>query len=261
MLAVATRAEGKFSLSLDGANVPLGAPVASDVDGTLAIQSAQVGPGAGAEPVLNAIKQVRSFLDGGASAAAGDDPNRGWMVLPKQDVVFRVHDGVVTNEGLRIGIGDVVITTSGRVAIESQQINLLVSIPMQDSWFKRQDGFFASLKGQTITIPVDGTLTQPRLDSRVIQDLGKQLAGNALRGVIGQQLERGLQGIGGAQPGNTQPGATQPGTPAGGQPRGLEGILQGGLGQGLNRIFGQPPAQPQPQQPQPQQPATPTRPR
>ena len=39
------RAEGKFSLSLEGANVPLAAPLASSAAGTLSIQSAQIGPG------------------------------------------------------------------------------------------------------------------------------------------------------------------------------------------------------------------------
>jgi hypothetical protein len=80
-----------------------------------------------------------------------------------------------------------------------------------------------------VQIPIDGTLTQPRLDTRVLQNLGKQLAGSAMQGAIGKQLERG-QGLLNKE---LQRG---------------EGLLQGELGQGLNRLFG------------PRQPAPPTQP-
>ena len=45
LLADATEAEGKFSLNLEGASVPLFTPLASSVQGGLAIHGAQVGPG------------------------------------------------------------------------------------------------------------------------------------------------------------------------------------------------------------------------
>jgi hypothetical protein len=235
LVAEATRAEGKFSLSLQGADVPLSSPLTSDVAGTLAIHNAQIGPGPLAQQYLGLARQLRSFFDSAAGAAAADNQDRGWLVLPQQDVLFEVRDGTVRNRGLKMTVGDVVITTEGSVEIESQRINLVATIPLQDSWFKKQDSVFAALKGQTLQIPVDGTLTQPRLDTKVLQNLGKQLAGSAVQGVIGKQLERG-QGLLNKEL----------------QQRG-EGLLQGELGQGLNRLFGpRPPQQPpQPQQPPP----------
>ena len=195
MLADATRAEGKFSLSLnDAANVPLSAPLASNVNGTLAIQSAQIGPGPLPQQFLGVVKQVRSFFDA-AGGAAGDDQNRGWLVLPQQDVQFEVRDGVVYNRGLKMSLGDVVITTEGSVAIESQQINLLAKIPIQESWIKRQDGLLGSLKGQTLEIPVTGTLKQPRLDTKVLQTWASSLPARALQGAAGKLLERGSAGV------------------------------------------------------------------
>jgi hypothetical protein len=131
-----------------------------------------------------------------------------------------------------MSLGDVVVTTEGSVAIATQQLNLVASIPIQESWLRQKDGLLAGLKGQTIQIPVTGTLTQPRLDTKVLQNLGKQLAGSAVQGVIGKQLERG-QGLLNKE-----------------MQRG-EGLLQNELGQGLNRLFGprQPTPQPAPQQP------------
>lgn len=236
MVADATRAEGKFSLSLEGANVPITAPMTSSVAGTLAIQSAQIGPGPMAQQFLGVIKQVKSFFSsaGGDAAAASDSQTQGWLLLPQQDVFFEVQNGLVRNRGLKMTLGDVVITTEGTVGIESQQINLVTTIPIQDSWIKKQEGFLGSLKGQVLQIPVTGTLRQPKLDTRILQNLGKQLAGSAVQGVIGQQLEKRLGAAGGTD------GLLKQG----------EGLLQGELGQGLNRLFGpKTPANPAPATP------------
>jgi hypothetical protein len=233
MLADATRAEGTFSLSLEGANVPISAPLTSNAAGTLAIESAQIGPGPMLQQLSGVLKQVRSFIDGGAGSA-GDGQVQGWLTLPKQDVLFEVRDGVVKNQGFKIAIGDVVISTEGTVGIETQQINLVATIPFVDSWFKRTDGIFAALKGKSLPISITGTFSQPRLDMRALENLTKQFAGSAVRGVIEKGLERGLQGAGlpgtGAQGNGTQGGN-------GLLQRG-EGLLQGEIGQGLKGLFG-----------------------
>src|SRR5262249_59140922 len=72
LVAEATRAQGKFSLSLQGADVPLSAPLASDLAGTLAIQSAQIGPGPLAQQYLGLARQLRSFFDTAAAATPAD---------------------------------------------------------------------------------------------------------------------------------------------------------------------------------------------
>jgi len=187
----------------------------------LSIQSAQIGPGPLPQQFLGVIKQVKSFFDsaGAGSAATGESQSQSWLLLPQQDVFFEVQDGMVKNRGLKMSLGDVVITTEGSVGIESQQINLITTIPITDGWIKKQEGYLGSLKGQVLTIPVTGTLRQPKLDTRILQTLGKQLAGSAVQGVINKQLEKGVQG---------GENLLQKG----------EGLLQNELGQGLNRLFG-----------------------
>jgi hypothetical protein len=220
LVAEATRAEGTFSLSLQGAAIPLKAPMASDVAGTLAIHSAQVGPGALAQQYLGMARQIRGLFDAGAPAAAAD-PNRNWLIMPQQDVTFEVKDGAVHHRGLTMTVKDVVITTQGSVGIETQEINLVASVPLQESWFKKQEGFVAALKGQTLQIPIRGTLTHPKVDGRILENLGKQLAGSAVQGVLDRQIERG------------------------------QGLLQRELGKGLDRLFGPPPQPPPSPAPQP----------
>jgi translocation and assembly module TamB len=218
MVAQATRAEGKFSLSLEHADVPLNLPMGTTAAGTLAIETAEIGPGPLPQQFLGVVRQLRTFLASG-TAAGNNGPADGWIVLPKQDVVFSVRDGFVENKGLTMSLGDVSITTAGSVGIETQQINLVASIPLQDSWIQRKDGLLDGLKGQPLRVPITGTLSQPHFNLREFEDLGKKLAGAAARKEINKQVDKALQG---------ENGLLKQG----------EKLLPGGLGQGINQFFG-----------------------
>jgi hypothetical protein len=143
------------------------------------------------------------------------------------------------------------IITQGSVNIQTEEIDLVASIPVKESWFKGKDGIFASLKGQSIQIPIKGTLNRPPELRGMIGAILRQTAGSAVRGLLNNPLERGQQllnqelqqgqGLLQRELGQGQPqGQT-------GQAQG-QGFLQRELGQGLNRLFG------------PQQPATPAAP-
>ena len=107
---------------------------------------------------------------------------------------------------------------------------------MPESLFGSREGLLAAFKGQTLEIPFHGSFNRPPDLRKALVSLLQQNAGSAVRNVIGNQIERRLQGEG---------GLLQRG----------EGLLQGGLGQGLNRLFG--PTQPPPPQPLPTQPPPP----
>jgi hypothetical protein len=240
LLAEATRAEGKFSVSLEGADIPVSAPMRSSIAGNLAIHTAQIGPGPLAQQYVTMYQQLRSMLQPAGTAAASEaEANRGLLVMPKQDVQFEVREGAVYHRGLQLTIGNTVITTEGSVGIQSQELNLVTSVPLQESWFKNQATLAAALKGKSLTIPVRGTLSQPRLDLKSINDLTKQLAGAAMQGAVNKQIERG-QGI---LTKEIEKG---------------QGALQNELSKGLNKLFG--PLQPQPTAPAAPQPNAPVRP-
>jgi hypothetical protein len=94
---------------------------------------------------------------------------------------------------------------------------LLASVPIQESWLTKAPPYLAGLKGKTLQIPISGTISQPKLDARVLEHLTKQLAGSAVQGVVDQQLQNG------------------------------QNLLKDELGKGLNRLFG--PLQPKPPAP------------
>jgi hypothetical protein len=220
LLADATEAEGKFSLNLEGASVPLFTPLASTVQGGLAIHGAQVGPGPLAKQYLAMARQVRSLMD--PTAAQGDNYGR-WLLLPEHNVGFAVQDGIVSHDGLTMTAQNFVMTTKGHVRIEDQAIDLDANIPIQDAWFKKkeQQTLLGGLHGKAIPVKITGSLSQPKLDTKAYQDFGKQLAGSAVQGfleknqpkvqgLIDKEAGKLLEGFFGPKP---KP-ATAPTTPA-----------------------------------------------
>ena len=111
--------------------------------------------------------------------------------------------------------------------MQTEEFNLLASVPLPESLFRGREGLLASLKGQTLQLPIQGSFNKPLNLGKLVADIVKQNTAGAVQNIIGRQLERGMRG---------------------------EGLLPGEIGQGLNRLFG--PRQPQqpPQQPPPNPP-------
>ncbi len=228
LLADATSAEGNFSLSLAGAQVPLFDPLASSVEGTLAIHGAQVGPGPLAKQYLEMGRQLKAIVD--PASASGDNYGR-WLLLPEHNVAFAVRDGLVSHDGLTVTAQNFALTTKGHVRITDQAIDLDANIPIQDAWLKKDSsGLLASLRGQAVPLKVVGTLSQPRFDGRPLQNLTQQLAGSAFQGLVDKNATK-LQGAIGKETEKLQ-GAI------GKETEKLQGALDKEAGKLLEGLFG-----------------------
>lgn len=197
LLADATRSEGRFSMSLDRARVPLRNLELGDVRGQLQIHSAQVGPGPHAKDIVALAQQIRGLLGGGA-APTNTNAGGTWMKLPEQQVVFSVQDGRVHHDRLVVTIGDVEIQTSGSVGFD-ESLDLVAQIPVQDAWIA-DEPLLSTMRGTVLRIPVQGTMDQPRLDTRVLDDLGREAVRGAAGRLLENELERGLRGLFGPRP-------------------------------------------------------------
>ena len=191
LLADATRAEGKFSVGLSGAAVPLTQPEKADVAGSLVIHRAEVGPGPLAQQYLALARQVRGLVERNPNIAPLIDPEKGVLVLPEQQLDFQVIDGRVHHRGLKMTVKDVVITTHGSVGFD-QTIDLVANIPVQDSWVQSGSPL-AALRGQSIAIPIRGDLKNPKPDAKALADLGTNLIRGAAQNAIEKELNKGLQ--------------------------------------------------------------------
>jgi hypothetical protein len=191
LVADATSAEGLLSLRVAQAEVPLIAPRAAIADGTLSILRAHLGPGPLARQMLTLVNTVLALAEPGRAAGGALDVNAHWIELPEQNVPFRVENGRVTHQNLTMQVGEVTVRTSGWVAF-NQRMDLMAEVPVLDRWVANQP-YLAGLRGQTLKIAVRGTLQQPVLDQRALQDITQQTLRGAAQGYLQQELQRQLQ--------------------------------------------------------------------
>jgi hypothetical protein len=87
-------------------------------------------------------------------------------------------------------IGDVTIRSQGSVGFD-ETISLTLNVPIPDAWIGNQP-LLAGLKGQTLQVPITGTLTRPQMDQRAIAGLSQQLLQGAAQQAIGGELNKAL---------------------------------------------------------------------
>jgi hypothetical protein len=190
LLADAATADGLISLRVARAELPMIAPRQAAAAGVLSIHRGQIGPGPLARQLLTVASTIQTLVDPrGANRQL--QPNANWVVLPEQAVSFRVSDGQVAHQDLTMLVGDITIRTRGWVGF-NQQLGLVAEVPMQDRWVASQP-YLAGLRGQTIKIPIRGTLQQPNVDQRALQQIAGQTVRGAAEGLLQQELRKQLE--------------------------------------------------------------------
>jgi hypothetical protein len=187
LLAEATEADGRFSLDLHDASIPLATPTTGRLRGQLQIHQARVRPGPLAREFLSVAQQIKNLTRRGNSSRIFD-PERSVVSMPSQQIHFRLHDGQVDHEGLVMHIGDVEVRTAGWVSL-NERLAVTAHIPIQDDWIDDQR-LLAGLRGQVLTIPVTGTLPNPKLDSTALGQLTRKAVVGAAEGFLQQELEK-----------------------------------------------------------------------
>ncbi|MEX2092446.1 MAG: hypothetical protein WD971_07200, partial [Pirellulales bacterium] len=190
VLAGATRSEGQFSLELNAARVPLADPKKADVAGQLAVHAVRVVPGPMAKQWVELAQQVEAITKHRDLASLGQRQPVTLLSIQDQQVNFRVVDGRVYHQGMQIQVGDVVMRTEGSVGFD-ETVSLLVHVPIQDKWIEGQ-ALLVGLKGQSLTIPISGTLRQPKMDQSAVAGLSQQLLQGAAQQAIGGELNKAL---------------------------------------------------------------------
>lgn len=190
VLAGATQSEGQFSLTLANARVPLGNTIKADVAGQLAVHAVRVVPGPMAKQWVELAQQIEAIAKKRDLASLGQRQPVTLLSVQDQQVNFRVVDGRVYHQGMQFQVGDVVMQTEGSVGFD-QTVALVVSVPVQDKWIDGQ-ALLVGLKGQSLKIPISGTLSQPRMDQSAVAGLSQQLLQGAAQQAIGGELNKAL---------------------------------------------------------------------
>lgn len=203
ILADITAVEGKFSLALaDTAAIPLAAPIDSEVHGSLSVHNVQVGPGPLAREIIGMAMMIQSIVKN--SPAPNDaQASKLWVALPEQQIPFHWKQRRVYHEKLVMQVQDVTLVTRGSVGMD-QSLDLVAEVPIRDEWVAA-NRYLASLKGQKLQIPINGSLTAPRVDRRVFQQITTQAISNSANKLLEQELSRGLDRL--LKPRTTNPPA------------------------------------------------------
>lgn len=197
--ADAARIEGTFSAELQEAVVSIDDPRQTRMQGRLDVQEVRMNAGPLADQMIASARQLQALA---AIGRPVQPPRTGrtLVTLPAQMVEFQVNDGIVRHRALRMQVDRAEVVTSGEVTLGGR-LDLIAQVPLDASWLGAD---LRGLAGQKLTLPIDGTLSRPSLDSagvrRVVADLGaraaQEAAGNFLQEQLGrgqQQLEQGLQ--------------------------------------------------------------------
>ena len=157
--------------------------------GQLTVHSVRVVPGPMAQQWVGSAQQIESLVKRRDPAAA---PGQQVTLLSMKDqqVNFRVVDGRVHHQNMEFQVGDVTTALAGLGRLRRNgRAHALV--PIQDAWIAKEP-LLSGLKGQSLQIPISGTLSRPQMDQQAVAGLTQQLLQGAAQQAIGGELNKAL---------------------------------------------------------------------
>jgi len=180
-LAKVTRAGGAFSLDLEECRVPLDLPRQGDVVGRLTLHEIKAGPG----PMVEQVATLFGLPDANQLAS-------------EQVVFFQLKDERVYHKDLTFKVGPMGIGTEGYVNLPDQALDLTLGVRLPE-FANRTAPLRGALSGESLSLPIRGTLARPELDRSVLRDSGLGVLSGVLDSLIrGQKIspeaiQRGLR--------------------------------------------------------------------
>ena len=184
LAADATAAEGRFSVDSEGVKVPLLDPMKMEANAIVTLHRVRVGAGPLAQQLIGSAKQLQTLL---RPDKVNDRTYDTWLEMSEQAIPVNVKDGRVHHDGLRFSHDDIVIQTKGSVGLD-QTVNMVAEIPIADDWLGGNE-YLVGLKGQSLSIPITGTVSRPVLDRSAIQNFSRQIAQQAATGAINKVVQ------------------------------------------------------------------------
>lgn len=176
VLAGVTQAQGQFSIDLDGCSIPLASPKQGDLAGRFTVHSVQIGPG----PL---VQELAVLMNRGAPAA-----------LTRESVVdFRMVQGRIYHRGLELVFPEFTLKTYGSVGLD-ESLAIMAELPIPPKWLGN-NSIGQALQGQTIQLPIGGTLKNPKIDQKALSQANAQLFQNTATGILKQELFKGLDKV------------------------------------------------------------------
>lgn len=194
VLADATRTGGRFSLRLDGARLPVGAPGAGTVAGRLSMHEVVLGPGPLAVNVLQSLPLKLP-------------PPPAILFADEAHVDFRLADRRVWHQGLEFGLPlakpgqRLDVESSGSVGLDDGSLDLALRLPIPAD-LPQDRPLLAALAGKQVSVGIAGVLGEPKV---VFDGSIKAAAGEVLADFIDNIRGRPRPGPAGGESPVTRP--------------------------------------------------------
>ena len=126
-------------------------------------------------------------------------------------VLFELRDQRVYHRDLKFKVGPMGIGTEGYVSLPDQRLELTLGVRLPE-FANRTAPLRGALSGETLNLPIRGTLAKPELDRTVLRDSGLGLLSGVLNSLLNgekvtpEAIEQGLRQGGLLKGGNTSPG-------------------------------------------------------
>ena len=190
LAANTTRISGTIGADIDEGVIVIDQPDQSRVTGRLNIAGVEMAAGPMANQIINGIGQLKS-LTTLLSGQSSETRPRTLVSMPPQTVDFSVNQGIVTHDRLFLEIDRAQVVTSGRVSMDGR-LDMVAQVKLQSGWLGND---LQSLAGQFVTLPIDGTLTRPSLDSSGVAEVVRQLGGRAVQSTAENYLQKQLNRV------------------------------------------------------------------
>ena len=180
VLAQAVNVEGLVSLQINETEIPLGHLDKAKISGSLFLKDVA----ATGSPLM---QELFVITEGKATLEIAKDT----------EVKFRVENGRVYHENLRVQLPGMLVTTSGSVGFD-RTLAITAEMPLPPNVLKNKvvADYIAT---QTIRVPIGGTLDKPKIDrdavNREIAQLVSKSATKSVEKEINKQIDKGLNGL------------------------------------------------------------------
>ncbi len=194
VLSQVTRAQGTFSVDIEGGKLTFGSARDCDIAGHLVTDQACVQAGPLAQQFALLADRIGQLLI--TPGAAPPQTTAVLVNLNNENVDFRVVGGRVYHRNLRFKMGLLDIITQGSVGFDDS-LEMLAEVAIDENLLANRP-LLKDLLGHPLQIPLTGSLGEPKLDLSALEDMTRQMARQAATSVIEkpiQALEKPLENL------------------------------------------------------------------
>ena len=191
--ANATRIDGTISAEIDEAMIVIDDPSSSRASGSLTVDGVRMTAGPLTQQIISGVKQLKSLSRSIPGAQDGVDvagqEATELITMPPQSVEFLVDRGVVSHQRMYFDIDRAQLVTSGQVSLDGR-LGIDAQVPLDERWLGKD---LRGLAGQGVSLPISGTLSEPRLDASGVRQVVAQLATQTIQSAGETFLQKHLQ--------------------------------------------------------------------